>query len=366
MPDDLQTCNPIVCSPRRLAKKIESCILRNALEEEQRAQKALYLLQARDRRIALLEKRVAELEDAAANLHEITLRNSSASSILERKDRIVPDFSRGEKSFKMDNRDGKSDTTVNSEMSIPCLELSKSSVSDSERDIFSTAIDFVLENRKCFTSNTSFSNEEVTSEKVTGREKFPDENLDRKSMAEVRAKYSEKKKMDRKEIVTLKEVMRGKENTKGHGLTLMGKSEEKFRDVLSDKKQELNCPRISSSVPWIPTKNSFRKKLRGFEVRNGKKMELVLLPGDGDSTFATFRYLSYLYKLKPRITYLLAEPTSPRDEDEPNLKMSKSSYLSYKLNPRITYLLAEPTSPRDEDEPNLNLTLNLTLTLTLL
>lgn len=159
----------------------------------------------------MLEKRVAELEDTAANLHEITLRNSSASSILERNDRIDPDFPRGEKSFKTDNRDVANDksndissgsnstrenfveglekdgdTTMNSEMSIPCLDLSKSSVSDSERDIFSTAIDFVMENRKCFTSNTSYSNEEVTSEMMTRREKFRDENLDRRSIAEAR------------------------------------------------------------------------------------------------------------------------------------------------------------------------------------
>lgn len=106
-------------------------------------------------------------------------------------------------------------------------------------------------------------------------------------------KYSEKKKLARKNSAMLKEVMckDENENTKGHGLTLpMGKSEEKFRDVSIDKQGESNCVRLSSSVPWIRAKNHFRKKLRGFEVKNGRKTkELLLPPGNRDPSFVVFR-----------------------------------------------------------------------------
>ncbi|XP_076231360.1 uncharacterized protein LOC143177371 [Calliopsis andreniformis] len=161
-------CSSMECSPTSLARRIEGCILRNAWDEEQRAQKALFLLKTRDRRIAFLEKRVAELEDIAANLHEVTLRHSSRVSTLGREKEAVSDFTRSEKSLKTNeetderttdcdasniesfdkraNRD--CDTSTENEVSVPCLNLSKSSASNSEKDIFSTpAIDFTLEQK---------------------------------------------------------------------------------------------------------------------------------------------------------------------------------------------------------------------------
>ncbi|XP_071864059.1 uncharacterized protein [Bombus fervidus] len=324
MPDDPHSRSPAECSPRSLARKIESCIFRNALNEEQRAQKALYLLQAQDRRIAALQKRVAELEDVATNLHEFTLRNSSSASICERKKEVVADFSRSDRSSKTGNYNETedkieynlddvssvredADTTVSGEVSVPRLELSKSSVSNSETDIFSTAIDFVLEKRKCFISNTSFSNEEDTSQKMTEREeKFHEDlcNPDCKSETKVVAVNSKKaidvnensngqteskeKKVDRGVIVNREVGCENKIKEAGGLVISAGRSEEKISDVSYDKECGSNLPRISSSVPWIRAKHSFRKKLRGYELKTGKGTR-ELPSGVGGQTFAPFR-----------------------------------------------------------------------------
>ncbi|XP_033358692.1 uncharacterized protein LOC117238144 [Bombus vosnesenskii] len=326
MPDDPHSRSPAECSPRSLARKIESCIFRNALNEEQRAQKALYLLQAQDRRIAALQKRVAELEDVATNLHEFTLRNSSSVSTSERKKEIVADISRSDRSSKTGNYNDTEDkieynlddissmredpdTTVSGVVSVPRLELSKSSVSNSERDIFSTAIDFVLEKRKCFISNTSFSNEEDTSQKVTEREeKFHEDlcNPDCKSETKVVAVNSKKaidvnensnekteskeRKMDRRQgVIINREVHCESKIKETNSLVISaGRSEEKIPDVSYDKKYRSNFPRISFSVPWIRAKHSFRKKLRGCELKTGRGTK-KLPSGVGSQTFAPFR-----------------------------------------------------------------------------
>ncbi|XP_076749059.1 uncharacterized protein LOC143422370 [Xylocopa sonorina] len=179
MPQDPQPRNSRQCSPRKLARKIESCIFRNALDEEERAQKALYLLQARDRRIAFLEKRVVELEGAAANLHELALRGSSRAASSKVNEEIVSSFCTSEKSCETRIMDKCNDSTMNRDsvtndrLSVPRLRLSKSSTSTSERDIFATAIDFALEKRKRFASNTTVSSENSASSKLSGRnEKF--------------------------------------------------------------------------------------------------------------------------------------------------------------------------------------------------
>lgn len=295
------------------------------MNEEQRAQKALYLLQAQDRRIAALQKRVAELEDVATNLHEFTLRNSSSVSTTERKKELVADFSRSDRSSNTGNYNetedkieynlddissmrGDPDTTVSDEVSVPRLQLSKSSVSNSERDIFSTAIDFVLEKRKCFISNTSFSNEEDISQKVTEREeKFHEDlcNPDCKSETKVVAVNSKKaidinensnekteskeRKVDRgRGVILNREVCCENKIKEAGGLVVSaGRSEEKIPGVSYDKKCGSNFPRMSSSVPWIRAKHSFRKKLRGCELKTGKGTK-ELPSGVGSQTFAPF------------------------------------------------------------------------------
>lgn len=201
------------------------------------------------------------------------------------------------------------DTTVSGEVSVPRLELSKSSVSNSERDIFSTAIDFVLEKRKCFISNTSFSNEEDTSQKATEREeKFHEDlcNPDCKSETKVAAVNSKKaiavnensneqtgskeRKMDRRRgVIVNREVDCESKIKEANGLVISaGRSEEKISDVSYDKKCGSNFPRMSSSVPWIRAKHSFRKKLRGCELKTGKGTKELPF-GVGSQTFAPFR-----------------------------------------------------------------------------
>ncbi|KAI4496070.1 hypothetical protein M0802_008110 [Mischocyttarus mexicanus] len=77
----------------------------NAFDEECRAQKALNLLKARDRRIAYLEKRVIELEKTAIGMHAMSLRASSTLSSLDglqNKD-VFYNISQNEPTMKLDN-----------------------------------------------------------------------------------------------------------------------------------------------------------------------------------------------------------------------------------------------------------------------
>lgn len=269
---------------------------RNALDEEQRAQKALYLLQARDRRIALLEKRVAELEDAATNLHELTLRNSSRGSTLDSTSEKVRSYNeascKSECDFEDVNSTGRGgnvargpredrESAANGRVSVPCLDLSKSS--ESASDIFSTAIDFVMEKSKCFPSNTSFSVEE----EATEREEFNEgENLGN-SKSEVKiAGSSSNVGSSRKEDSGGVGGNRSEfENKNKDCVGMGGRSEEKVR---GNKYQRSNFPRLTSSVPWIRAKHSFRKKLRGYELKTGKRIKDVSY-GDGHLAFAAFQ-----------------------------------------------------------------------------
>ncbi|KOX77731.1 hypothetical protein WN51_10520 [Melipona quadrifasciata] len=255
----------------------------NALDEEQRAQKALYLLRARDRRIAFLEKRVAELEDVAGNLHEeVTLRNSSRSSILEGGgEAVVSDFSRSERSSRtgncydtgersncnLEDVDSTRFDDVGSSRGVPTLRLSPSS---SSRDISSTAIDLLLEKRKRFASDVE-----------DAARKDPDP--DRKSVTKAETADSEKfvdvdERSNREGCLGRD----GDEIRKGECLTVsVGKGSS------CDKRRGSSFPRMSSSVPWIRARHGFRKKLRGCELKNGKRMK-ELSSGDGQ-TLATFR-----------------------------------------------------------------------------
>ncbi|KAK1128145.1 hypothetical protein K0M31_003630 [Melipona bicolor] len=260
---------------------------KNALDEEQRAQKALYLLRARDRRIAFLEKRVAELEDVAGNLHEeVTLRNSSRSSILERGgEPVVSDFSRSGRSSRTGNCDDTGERSnsnledvdstrfddVGSSRGLPTLRLSPSS---SSRDISSTAIDLLLEKRKRFASDVE-----------DAARKDPDP--DRKSATKAETADSEKfvdidEKSNREGCLSRDGDGCENEIRKGECLTVsVGKGSS------CDKRRGSSFPRMSSSVPWIRARHGFRKKLRGCELKNGKRMK-ELSSGDGQ-TLATFR-----------------------------------------------------------------------------
>lgn len=256
------------------------------MDEEQRAQKALYLLQARDRRIALLEKRVAELEDAATNLHELTLRNSSRASVLELSCSDSTCGKGGGGNYNGGAADLDDLDDVNSSIrgdgtreqghrvSVPCLHLSKSSGSAS--DVFSTAVDFVMEKRKCFASNTSFE-EEVTERGESGC-------LDENSRSEVKVGGS-----GDEEQQLLHSSGRGKKKRKKKDCCVgMGRSEEKVRGVSWNRHhQRPSLPRLTCSVPWIRAKHSFRKKLRGYEPKTGKRTKKDYR--DGRLPFAAFQ-----------------------------------------------------------------------------
>lgn len=284
-------------------KRMKLYYFRNALDEEQRAQKALYLLQARDRRIALLEKRVAELEDAATNLHELTLRNSSRGSILEldsvasgkaRSCKSECDFdvdSTGRGGIREDLRRGgggeeedrcEPSSMMNGRVSIPCLDLSKSS--ESASDIFSTAIDFVMEKSKCFPSNTSFSVEEEGTERDELNENLGNRVAESRSETKLGASSGN--------VVGRREDEEGVGNRgESKNKDCMGwRSEEKVRAAsICNKYQRSNFPRLTSSVPWIRAKHkSFRKKLRGYELKAGKRIKDASY-GDGHLAFAAFQ-----------------------------------------------------------------------------
>ncbi|XP_076230769.1 uncharacterized protein LOC143176966 [Calliopsis andreniformis] len=94
----------------------------------------------------------------------------------------------------------------------------------------------------------------------------------------------------------------GEKDTVEHGLIIMDKAmsennvdkkgasvstkikEGEDRSVSYIKQQWSNLPRTSSSVPWIRAKHSFRKKLRGYELKAGRRVE-ELPAGDGNPTF---------------------------------------------------------------------------------
>ena len=255
---------------------------------------------------------MAELEDVAGNLHEFTLRNSSRASILERgRETIVSDFSRCGRSSRTGNCDetgerstcnledvdstqrddvGSSQEDRNSGVPVPRLSLSKSSTSSSPRDILSTAIDFVLEKRKRFTSDASFSNVEDASRKGG---LYEARDPDRKTETKVETANSEKfVDIDKKN----REGDSGRDNCenkirKGKYLTVsVGKGEERaYRGSSCDKRRGSSFPRMSSSVPLIRARHNFRKKLRGCELRNGKRMKELLSSGDDRQTLAPFR-----------------------------------------------------------------------------
>ncbi|XP_076387691.1 uncharacterized protein LOC105662510 isoform X2 [Megachile rotundata] len=287
-----ERCKSMELSAKSLAKKIENCIVRNALDEEERARKALYLLNARDRRIAFLEKRVAELENVADNIRGLTLRNSTKISNSERDNETIFDFTKSERLLEIDDETGKSepnfdrmenstktldkdsDIVSNSQISIPRLKLSKCSSSNSEEDIFSTAIDFLVDKGRSSTSVASFSSDNQTFVKSIEENKFGEKISDTKNGAKIEGSNN-REKISGDEKLVPKEKM-------SDSVAFMQTAQE----IVG--KERYNCPRTSASVPWIRRKRSWRKKLRYFQPRTENRVEQLPV-GDGYEIFATFR-----------------------------------------------------------------------------
>ncbi|XP_043522947.1 uncharacterized protein LOC122535460 [Frieseomelitta varia] len=133
------------------------------------------------------------------------------------------------------------------------------------RDI--SSIDLVREKRKRFTADASFSN--------VGDASGKDPDPHRRSETKVETASSER-------FVDVDE----KSNRDGRSVCV---NEIKKRERLTasvGKGRESRLSRMSSSVPWIRARHSFRKKLK-----NGKRTK-ELSSGDGRQTFAPFRYSS--------------------------------------------------------------------------
>ncbi|XP_046742379.1 uncharacterized protein LOC124409032 [Diprion similis] len=156
-------CHLAVESPRTITKRIETYVTRGAREEERRAKKALLLLKARDQQILLLEKRVAQLENAAADMHAITSQvqmsspqtsdNASYLSIAQGSSTSLDsqensdNFVRGRNSEENLNqliRDKleleETKTGERHPVLVPSLKLSILPPSDSENEVFSTPV----------------------------------------------------------------------------------------------------------------------------------------------------------------------------------------------------------------------------------
>lgn len=248
-------------------------------------------MKARDRRIAVLEKRVAELQNLADNIHELSLRKSSSILNPERDKEAASDF-RSERSSKTDDETEKSysnfsnienlsktldedcDTVSESQITVPRLKLSKSSLSNSERDIFSTATNFLVEGRKCSASSVCVSGKDQSFEKVAvQKDKSSKEIVDSKRETKVGG-LNEQEKIDGVEKFL-------SEEKKGGSVMFMKNVEGKLR-------KRCSFPRTSASVPWIRARHSFRRKLRNLELRSGKRVEKLPV-GDGRATCATYR-----------------------------------------------------------------------------
>ncbi|CAK9824991.1 hypothetical protein ANTRET_LOCUS3077 [Anthophora retusa] len=309
MADGLQQRDSTDYSPKKLARKIESCIFRNALNEEERAQKTLYLLRTRDYQIAFLEKRVAELEAAAAELHEIAIRQSLKSSSMKIDSKTSTDVCKSEKSCKTDNDDETDDKSdpymssndtlpkdnsnendhVDNRVSVPCLKLSKSSTSNSEKEIFSTAIDFDTEKMKYLPLDTSFSLSNDDSEKtIEANEK----SVNCSNETVMKLVNNPKKTEDSREMIEGDSekktviICENKSDRRSSSTTSVGKNKDKVA-ADNDRKKCINLPKGSSSVPWIRAKQCYRKKLRGLELKAGRRFK-ELSVADGHVNFPAF------------------------------------------------------------------------------
>ena len=150
-------------------------------------------------------------------------------------------------------------------------------MSSSSRDISSTAAieDLVLEKRKRFTSDAYFSN--------VGNASGNDPDPHRKSETKVETANSETfVDVDEKSNEEGRSCCEN-EMKKGERLAVSVRKDEE-----RDKRRGSRLPRMSSSVPWIRARHSFRRKHRGCELKNGKRTK-ERSSGDDRRTFAPFR-----------------------------------------------------------------------------
>lgn len=246
---------------------------------------------------------MAELENATEAIQEISLRNSSRTSTLDPDRDTTSDITQSETSRKTDEEIlGNSGTTRNGiaktvedcdsssqRLSVPSLELSKSSITNPE-DVFSTpAADFVLEKKKYF---TRLFNENRDFAQPTKSNKAFSKTFIAKSETNLKAKSSEHK-FDEKKVSSGQSGSDKSEEAGSEKVSIDNLDErideKKWKNKTSASASRVNrqrsrIPRTASSVPWIRAKHgsSFRKKLRGFELRSGRCAETV-------PTFAALR-----------------------------------------------------------------------------
>lgn len=243
------------------------------MDEECRAKKALNLLEARDRRIAFLEKRVAELEETAIGMHTMSLRASSTLSSLDdptNKDAYYS-ITQSEQSVKLENDYKNLDSSSNehdqaydqsqrfsmNQTMIPNLKLS-SSTSYTDKEIFTTpALDMTyqkISNYLYVGSSDISTNYEMKSRSISetirdyGNEKSPIEDNRSTFVSNIDIEKRSKKK----------------DELKFHS--------QKNEEITYMLPKSRNCntgfpSRVSSSVAWIRTKRNFRKKIRPFATR---------------------------------------------------------------------------------------------------
>lgn len=252
---------------------------RNALEEECRAQKALNLLEARDRRIAYLEKRVAELEETAIGMHTMSLRASSTLSSFDDptyKDVAFYNVTQSEQSIKFENDHKNLDSSSVEQdrrgydkiqrisidrTKIPELKLS-SRMSNADKEIFSTpALDMTY--RKS-ASNCHYSDgKDIVTNEMRSRsfgENISDYVNDESTIA------NEK----RSTFVFNVDIEKRSTSEKDEAKFQRRKYEE-ITHMIRPKSR--NCSTfffpsgVSSSVAWMRTKRNFRKKNRPFAAR---------------------------------------------------------------------------------------------------
>ncbi|KAG7197950.1 hypothetical protein KM043_016187 [Ampulex compressa] len=287
---------------------------RDALEEERRAEKALFLLKARDRRIAYLEKRVAELDKTAASLHAISLRSSSTFSNVNGPDEDASyEIARSEKSGEL-NDDDVSVEVINGDSiyhdfdqdrrfvsdtppRIPRLNLSKSSTTSSNKEVFSSAAIEAI--RGEFADETRISNRtrDLTgrSDRSVGQE---EKNLASARGMEANEINNETEKIPigiSKQITTDPstgsfidpiEPIDDKEDTRpallkseqNRSSDAIESNEKKIRVIFHTEQHKSNTSTsISHSVPRIPVKHIPSKRIKGLRSKNGHQQE----PGAG-------------------------------------------------------------------------------------
>lgn len=186
------------------------------------------------------------------------------------------------------------------QVSVPCLNLSKASTSNSEKDVFSTPmIDFILGGKR-LASDVYTSNKDQIFEKMTEKEdKFikkclalwsesKDKTVNNQRTCGDDEKDSSREKDTLGTALRIIEKAVSENNVDKKGASVLKKnSERKDRSAWGVKRQRSNLPRTSSSVPWIRAKHSYRKKLRGCELKPGRRVEQPA--GDGHLAFAAAR-----------------------------------------------------------------------------